>query len=136
MAETIQDKELTYEEKERQREEEYVKYVEDFADKLEQTLTKELCEIYEDRYFYGAKDKISVSATISALRIHYYIVPPKSEDDRYNDHTLFKKLHFLLFNERSNWDILTLEEKAALLSHERMSYIIVSTKDRNLENEE
>ena len=70
-----------------------------------------LCDEVEGldpRLFDAEWRKVSIPASVAAIRVCYYV----GGDSK----LIYEKLYYMLVNERTKWDALTLPEQTALLA--------------------
>lgn len=87
------------------------------------TWTEQLCDYFDEmsiELFTSSYRQVSKSATIAAIRVHYYVDNICPRHNR-----VYKSIYFLLNDPRSNWNNLNINEKRGLLDHINFQQILV-----------
>lgn len=89
---------------------------------------EELCDLVEDldpNLFHREWRKVSIPASVAAIRALYYVEPIEETTD-----TIYTRLHYLLTSEIEKWNKFTFEEKQALLERLGVPSVMVYTKSQ------
>ena len=89
---------------------------------------EELCDLVEDldpNLFHREWRKVSIPASVAAIRVLYYVERIENTAD-----LTYKRLHYLLTNESQKWNNFTFEEKQALLERIGIPSVMVYTKSQ------
>lgn len=75
---------------------------------------EELCDLVEDMNhallnFYGKP--ASIPASLAAIRVHFYIGGNSESEE------IYKRLHYVLSEEKVHWSDMNIVEQRALLQH-------------------
>ena len=92
--------------------------------------TEELCDLIEDldpELFHTEWRKVSIPASVAAIRVMYYV----GYVDQNADIT-YKRLHRLLTAERVQWDRMSKAEQGALLGRLGICSVMVYVHNSNI----
>jgi hypothetical protein len=107
----------------------FVSFVENLIDAIELNFTKEFCEAFERENFI--RYKISIPATCAAIRVFYYTSKFQNRRWKYRNQQ-YNCMNYILNNEQSTWENLTLNEKVVLLYFEQLETIFVKNYEINV----
>tara|TARA_B100001094_G_scaffold297531_1_gene320699 strand:- start:1057 stop:1383 length:327 start_codon:yes stop_codon:yes gene_type:complete len=105
----------------------FVSFVENLIDAIERNFTKEFLEAFERENFVHYK--VSIPATCAAIRLFYYTTKFKNSRWKYRDQQ-YNCLNYLLNDDQSKWEHLTLNDKVLLLYFEQLDSLLVKNYSR------
>jgi len=89
---------------------------------------EELCDLVEDldpNLFHSDWRKVSIPASVAAIRVLYYVERIENSSD-----LTYRRLYYLLTKESEKWNNCTLQEKQALLDRLGIPSVMVYTKSQ------